>query len=77
MSKGKKSARKEFRAKLAERLTTSFGDLKERISKKKFKRKIREVSKLLSQGVKLEKNKKAGKKALKTVTKEEMHKRIS
>jgi hypothetical protein len=75
MSKAKKSARKEFRSKIAERLTTTFGDLKERISEKKFERKIREASKLLSEGIKLEKSTKPAKqKTLKKVTQDDQKK---
>jgi hypothetical protein len=78
MSKAKKSARKEFRSKIAERLTTTFGDLKERISEKKFERKIREASKLLSEGIKLEKAKKAAKqKTLKKVTQDDQQKKAT
>jgi len=78
MSKAKKSARKEFRTKIAERLSTSFGDLKERISEKKFERRIQKASKLLSQGVKLEKAAKPEKKkTLKKVTQEDEQKKAS
>jgi len=78
MSKAKKSARKEFRTKIAERLSTSFGDLKERISEKKFERRIQKASKLLSQGVKLEKTAKPEKKkTLKKVTQEDEQKKAS
>ena len=78
MSKAKKSARKEFRSKIAERLTTTFGDLKERISEKKFERKIREASKLLSQGIKFEKAAKPPKqKTLKKVTQEDVQKKAT
>lgn len=52
MAKGKKSAKKEFRTKIAEQLTTVFGDLKERISTKDFERKIKKASRILSQGIK-------------------------
>jgi hypothetical protein len=78
MSKGKKTARKEFRSKIAERLITSFGDLKERISEKKFERRIQKASKLLSQGIKLEKAAKPEKKkTLKKVTAEDEQKKAS
>ena len=78
MSKAKKSARKEFRSKIAERLTSTFGDLKERISEKKFERKIREASKLLSQGIKLEKAAKPAKqKTLKKVTQQDEQKKAT
>jgi hypothetical protein len=78
MSKAKKSARKEFRSKIAERLTTTFGDLKERISEKKFERRIQEASKLLSRGVKLEKaTKPVKKKTLKKVTAEDEQKKAT
>ena len=52
MSKAKKSAKKEFRIKIAEQLTTTFGDLKKRVSAKKFERKIQKASKILSEGIK-------------------------
>jgi hypothetical protein len=67
MSKTKKTAKKEFRTKIAEQLNTTFGDLKGRISAKKFERKIRKASKVLSQGVKPAKSEKPTKK--KTVKK--------
>ena len=78
MSKAKKNARKELRTKIAERLTINFGDLKERISEKKFERRIQKASKLLSQGVKLEKTAKPEKKkTLKKVTQEDEQKKAS
>jgi len=78
MSKAKKNARKEFRTKIAERLTINFGDLKERISEKKFERRIQKASKLLSQGIKLEKAAKPEKKkTLKKVTQEDEQKKAS
>ena len=78
MSKAKKNARKELRTKIAERLTINFGDLKERISEKKFERRIQKASKLLSQGIKLEKAAKPEKKkTLKKVTEEDEQKKAS
>ena len=78
MSKAKKNARKELRTKIAERLTINFGDLKERISEKKFERRIQKASKLLSQGIKLEKAvKPEKKKTLKKVTAEDEQKKAS
>jgi|KBSSwiStaDraftv2_1062776.scaffolds.fasta_scaffold1269019_1 hypothetical protein len=78
MSKAKKNARKELRTKIAERLTINFGDLKERISEKKFERRIQKASKLLSQGIKLEKAAKPEKKkTLKKVTGEDEQKKAS
>jgi hypothetical protein len=64
MSKSKKkSAKKEFRLKIAELLTTTFSDLKDRISNKKFERRIQRASKVLAQGINPAKETKPVKKA--------------
>ncbi|MEO5562358.1 MAG: hypothetical protein ABIR18_02960 [Chitinophagaceae bacterium] len=63
MSQAKKSAKKELRKKIAEKLSATFSDLKERTSSKKFERKIGKASKVLSQGIKPVKVKKVAKKS--------------
>jgi hypothetical protein len=53
MSKGKKAAKKDFQRKIADQLSNTLTDLKERVGAKKFERRIQKAVKVLAQGVKV------------------------